>query len=1226
MTASQPPYGRRLLPQILQDVAVAEPDRILYSIAKSSDISEGFRTVSARVFLNAVDKTAWLLYNQLGENLSPSVPAVAYIGPHDLRHILLAYACVKAGYTALFLSPKNSTQGALAVLEAANCRAWAKPRGKASALVEGLLQQRTMEVVELPELEELLNSDMVEPFPYSQTFESAMDHPFCILHTSGSTGLPKPVAWSHGLIGTMDAVRLLPPTDGDHKLRPWTADWDDGDRIYSSFPMSHGAGIIMNILLPALFRLHCIMGPPGVIPNMNLIESLAEHGEVDIWSMIPSLVDELGETPDVLARLSSSKFICASGGPVSPISGGKVNDVVRVLNLTGTTEGLFIGNLWVDREDWFYFAFHPFSGFEFKEIEPGLYEHWVHRNEHAPLFQGIFHTFPEQQSINLKDLYQRHPTKPYLWSYKGRNDDVVVLSNGYKISPLDTEAFVSTHPAVEGCLMIGSGKPQAGLLVELKDAASSNNDQVLESIWAKVESANAMSLHKNQLQKDYIAFAQADKPFVRTDKRTIKRRATLELYAEYIDRFYDSRSDEEDAAAAQLRLDTSSLEALTRAIRDIVTPLLLGLEDASSLPIGDDADLFGLGLDSILAFRVVKSIRVATGLHDKLTVRHMYGNPTIAKLAGVIWRLLAENNKTNGVNGSATNGDHEVDPVAAKLNKMLALHRARLSAKVNPFDLMNPNIYVGMKFYLALREDADFEDVFARLQEGLRRTMQMIPELEGRVMRCSEDEEGYKKGDLRITLPPLPSTATSDLKTPPTSPPGGPRQDPRQLAYKDLSAVLPSFDQLRAGGFAVSAFDDSVVLDCPWFPRLPADVLVAQANFVKGGCILAINVHHAGFDGIGVITAMRAWAENCRYVQGDRSATCDWLEPDSLNRGLLHILYELEGYAKPASQVDPNVWGYLGFPNPALIEESEMKGFEPRQVAALNKTTSLHSGKRQAQDHISASNSTLPKPPPFPRKFAWPPVPPADGRSMRSTTFLIPADKIEKLRQRVLADLEQSQSPVKSQAPSISDILQAFFWRAAIRARYRVETQLRGKTFSADDISIVEMPIDARTYFSNLLPSSYMGSCLVTNRPYLPVQELCSPSTSLSSIASIFRAAAAHITPSLVHDAFTLLQSVPDYTMITNACMGLSGMHCMMNNMMLFRTDEISFGGEFLAANGVPETMRIQMDRFNTAFRLLVILPMRKDGGIELLLGTLPEEFAMLINDKEFMEYAEFLG
>ena len=217
------------------------------------------------------------------------------------------------------------------------------------------------------------------------------------------------------------------------------------------------------------------MGPLGVPPNISLVESLADHGKIDIWSMVPSLVDELGETPDVLAKFATSKFICASGGkdaicshqikffqteqtyplgPVSPVAASKVNDVIRVLNLTGTTEGLFIGNLVVEREDWFWFAFHPFSGFEFKEIEPGLFEHWVHRNERWSLFQGIFHTFPAENSINLKDLYIKHPSKPNLWAFNGRSDDIVVLSNGYKISPLDTEALVSTHPAVSGCLVV----------------------------------------------------------------------------------------------------------------------------------------------------------------------------------------------------------------------------------------------------------------------------------------------------------------------------------------------------------------------------------------------------------------------------------------------------------------------------------------------------------------------------------------------------------------------------------------------------------------------------------------------------------------------------------------------------------------------------------------------------------------------------------------------------
>jgi len=127
----------------------------------------------------------------------------------------------------------------LAVLEAAKCDIWVNPSSKSSNLVIDFLQKRPMKVIDLPELSELLDADTVEAYPYTKTWDEAINDPFCLLHTSGSTGLPKPIVWSHGLIGTMDAVRLLPPSEGDGGMAPWTKGWDDGDRIYSSFPMSH---------------------------------------------------------------------------------------------------------------------------------------------------------------------------------------------------------------------------------------------------------------------------------------------------------------------------------------------------------------------------------------------------------------------------------------------------------------------------------------------------------------------------------------------------------------------------------------------------------------------------------------------------------------------------------------------------------------------------------------------------------------------------------------------------------------------------------------------------------------------------------------------------------------------------------------------------------------------------------------------------------------------------
>ncbi|KAM5432753.1 putative NRPS-like protein biosynthetic cluster [Microsporum ferrugineum] len=1159
------PYGKRLIPQIMDELAATQPERIIFSLATLSGDSLVFRDITAHAFNKAVDKTAWWLRSQVGK--PDSIQPVGYIGPHDLRHVLLTYACVKAGYAALFLSPKNNTVGALSVLETTKCNIWVNACEIASEpLVEEILQERPMTLLQLPLLEELLDASSTEPFLYSKSFDEAINEPFCFLHTSGSTGVPKPIPWSHGLIGTMDAVRLLPSVEGTDGLLPWTSDWLDGDTIYSSFPMCHGAGIIMNILMPAFFGLHCVLGLAGALPNIRLVETLADNVKIDIWSMVPSLVNELGETPEVLAKLKPSKFICASGGPVSPVSAGKVNDVVRVLNLTGTTEGLFIGNLVTSREDWFWFCFHPYSGFEFKEIGEDTYEHWIHRNEHWPLFQGIYHTFPEKESINFKDLYSRHPSKPNLWAFKGRSDDLVVLSNGYKITPLETEALVTVHPAIKGCILFGTGKPQAGLLIDLKDP-SQKSDELLDSIWETVKKANSMSRHKDQLLKDFVTFTKPDKPFIYTDKGTVKRAATLALYSNYIDRFYSSLSDDPEDIDAVFPIDITSMESIQSGVRDILASSVPEIQQA---PI--NTDLFELGLDSLGVFAAIKKIRIATRLGEQIAPRHIYANPTIASLSATIERLAAEVKSAK-----ADASDLPVDGETAKLKRMIAQHQARQTFKLNALDYVNPNHNMGLVFYFSLREGVSHKEVFTNLQEGLNRTFDLIPALSGKMMHCSEQEIGYKKGDLCVTIPPL-SMATSAHN---------------RLVYKDLSGILPSFAKMRDADFAPSLFKDSLVLRDDPISKIPADIFAGQVNFVKGGCIVAVDLNHCCLDGLGAMVALKVWAENCRYLQGDKTATCSWYDPESFNHSLPEILHEQEGWVRPVNEVDPGTWGFLPFFPP---DESQANG----------------------ESVLTPKESPLGPRPIFPLHNIWP-VPRAE-RCMKTTSFLISPENLEKMKQDVIADPE-----AKGVITSISDIVQAFFWRTAIRARYRVAKEIRKQSFGPEDMSILELPTDGRPYFSSRLPSTYMGSVLIMNRCSIPVETLCSPETSIGYVAYNLRQSTARITPSLVHDAFTILQSLPDHSRFSTANMGLEHMHAMISNMMLFPTSEISFGSKFFANGGSPESMRPQVDRANGIFRFLAIYPMKKDGGVELVLGTHPEELEMFKTDPEFTKYAELV-
>lgn len=840
-----------------------------------------------------------------------------------------------------------------------------------------------------------------------------------------------------------------------------------------------------------------------------------------------------------------------------------------------------MGNLWPEREDWHWLAFHPLAGFEFKEIEPGVFEHWVHRNSQWNLFQGVFYTFPDQQSVNLKDLYIRHPSKPYLYAYTGRSDDAVVLSNGYKIAPLDTEALITTHPAIEGCLIIGTGKPQAGLLVELKDP-SVRNVELFDSVWEIVDRANNSGFQKIRLQRDYIAFAEPDKPFIRTDKSTIKRRATLDLYSEFIDRFYATR----DEAASNgefdaYTIDTTSDEATLASVRTILSSVLPEIGTASP-----DEDVFDMGLDSLLVFQAIRIIRGATGLQEQLAPRHLYANPTLSLFSVQLATMLkkqqvtpAPEAETNGhsddLNGQTIARPSEMPTDG--LRNAIQEHRRRTGFTMNPFDAVNPNHYMGFTFFFALPSGSSFEKAFQVLQAGLCRAFQIIPELDGKMIHASEHEFGYRKGEYAITIPPAAMATTSN---------------PRQLVYKDMSQVLPSFRAMRSTGFRHSLFADRTVLDCYVFPDMPADVLVAHANFVEGGCILGTNFIHTCFDGLGAIVALKVWAECCRYVQGDLSATCDWYDPESFNHSLPEILYQREGHAKAAHEVDPAVWEFLPF-------------FPPNTTGTMD-----HNDM-----YTSLTNPNLV----YRRQPRWPRAP--SDRSLSSTFFLISRKNLQNLKEDV-----NSHPAVNGQATSISDIVQALMWRTSVRARYLVAKEMRGQSFGPDDMSILELPIDGRLYFSSQLPSSYMGSILIMSRTVMSVEELCSPHTSLAKVASLIRKTIAKVNTALVHDAYTLLRSMTDYTKPATANMGLEHMNEMISNMFLWRPeDDLSLFGEGLFVGGKPEAVWPQIERGHRRFRLSLIHPVRADGGVELELGTLPEELKMLESDEAFTKYAKLL-
>lgn len=92
----KPDYGRRLLPAVIDDAAVNNPDHVVYTIP----LTDGFREISHKTFANAINRAAWWLENSLGRSVS--FEAIGYMGVNDLRYQILFSSAIKSGYTVCF--------------------------------------------------------------------------------------------------------------------------------------------------------------------------------------------------------------------------------------------------------------------------------------------------------------------------------------------------------------------------------------------------------------------------------------------------------------------------------------------------------------------------------------------------------------------------------------------------------------------------------------------------------------------------------------------------------------------------------------------------------------------------------------------------------------------------------------------------------------------------------------------------------------------------------------------------------------------------------------------------------------------------------------------------------------------------------------------------------------------------------------------------------------------
>ncbi|KAK7033978.1 hypothetical protein VNI00_012605 [Paramarasmius palmivorus] len=331
-------------------------------------LPESFSQVTYLEFGQAIHRAAHLMRPSPSSDGQDNEVVAMLAHSDTLVYLATVISLMTAGFVPLLISLRNSPVAIVNLLKTTGCHqilatkeTMKKLLASVSDYISSSAPDYCLAVDEIPSLQQLypyLGHELAEhPFrPYPELSKASFEDTALYIHSSGSTGFPKPIPITHRSVWGYTATCLL------RELKDHPSPIRMGAMAIPAF---HTLGFVLQIVYPLFGCITCTLFMPAVLdvendvlvmPTPTNTLDVMERTGTTMTIIFPTFLQIWSQEEESMRRLKSFDYVASAGGPLDQKSGDTLlANSVNLRTSYGATEFDMVTHLRLhpgDEVDW----------------------------------------------------------------------------------------------------------------------------------------------------------------------------------------------------------------------------------------------------------------------------------------------------------------------------------------------------------------------------------------------------------------------------------------------------------------------------------------------------------------------------------------------------------------------------------------------------------------------------------------------------------------------------------------------------------------------------------------------------------------------------------------------------------------------------------------------------------------------------------------------------------